>query len=121
MSSDSRIGFFREIEHTGDVGIEVEAGSRAELFRLAALAMGQLMVDTAAARGRERRELSVPRADDADLLHDLLSELLHTFVVDGYIWSDVTVDDSDPALKVRLMGERFDPKRHEFRQEIKAV
>ena len=56
MSRNSDSDIFREIEHTGDVGIEVEAGSRAELFRRAALAIAQLMVDTATVRRIERRE-----------------------------------------------------------------
>jgi SHS2 domain-containing protein len=121
MSKNSDADLFREIEHTGDVGIEIEAGSRAELFRRAAAAIAQLMVDTATVLRIERRELSVPAADDADLMHDLLSVLLQTFVVDCFIWSEVMIDDSGPGLKVCLLGERFDPDRHEFRQEIKAV
>jgi SHS2 domain-containing protein len=121
MSRNSGADLFREIEHTGDVGIEIEAGSRAELFRRAALAIAQLMVDTTTVLRSERRELSVPAADDADLMHDLLSVLLQTFVVDCFIWSEVMIDDSGPGLKVYLLGERFDPDRHEFRHEIKAV
>jgi SHS2 domain-containing protein len=84
MSRNSDADLFREIEHTGDVGIEIEAGSGAELFRGAALAIAQLMVDTATVRRSERRELSVPAADDADLMHDL-SLLLQTFKVDCFI------------------------------------
>jgi SHS2 domain-containing protein len=121
MTRNSDADLFREFDHTGDVGIEIEADSRAELFRRAALAMAQLMVDTAAVRGIESRELPVPGTDDADLMHDMLSRLLQTFVVDSFIWSEVTIDDSGPGLEVRLLGELFDPDRHEFRQEIKAV
>ncbi len=112
---------FREIEHTGDVGIDIEADSRAELFRRAAIAIARLMVDTAGVRALESRNLSVAAATDVDLMHDLLSELLRCFVVDGFVWSDATVEEADGGLKVSLFGEPFDAARHEFHQEIKAV
>jgi SHS2 domain-containing protein len=113
-------GIFREIEHTADLGIEVEADSRTEVFWRAAMAIAQLMVDTANVRGVERREISIPAADDAELMHDMLVALLQLFVTDGFIWSAVDIDDRD-GLKVGLLGERFDRSRHEFYQEIKAV
>jgi len=112
---------FREIEHTGDVGIEIEADSSAELFRRAAVAIARLMVDTAGVRALERRDLAIPPADDLDLMHDMLSDLLRTFVVDGFIWSAAAVEEAGAGLNVRLFGESFDPVRHEFHQEIKAV
>lgn len=112
---------FREIEHTGDVGVELEAESRPELFRRAAIAIARLMVDTAAVRPVESRELFIPSAEDADLMHDMLSALLRLFLIDCFIWSDADVDEDDAGLKVRVMGEGFEPDRHEFRMEIKAI
>ena len=112
---------FREIEHTGDLGIEVEADSRAELFRRAAIAIARLMADTAGVRPIESRDLSIPGTADVDLMHDLLTALLKTFLVDSFIWSAATVVEDGDGLKVRLLGERFDPARHEFFAEIKAV
>jgi SHS2 domain-containing protein len=117
--ADSEI--FRELEHTADLGIEVQAGSRPEMFRRAAVAIARLMVITEAVRGIESRELWIPGCDDADLMHDLLSRLLQTFMIDNFIWSDVSVDEGPGGLKIALHGERFDPARHEFRREIKAV
>ncbi len=121
MTRQTGDDIFREIEHTGDVGIEIEAGSRAELFRRAAIAIARLMVDTAGVRALESRDLSVAAAADADLMHDMLGDLLREFVVDAFIWSDAAVEEAEGGLKVRLLGEPFDPARHEFHQEIKAV
>jgi protein archease len=118
-STDRRL--FRQFEHTGDIGIEIEADSRADLFRRAALAIVQLMVDTARVRPVETRELFIPGTDNVDLMHDLLSALLQLFIVKAFIWSAAEIEAGDNGLKVRLSGERFDPDRHEFREEIKAV
>lgn len=121
MTKLSDEDIFRQIEHTGDIGIEIEADSRAELFRHAAIAIARLMADTAGVRLLESRHLSIPGTGDADLMHDMLSALLQTFLVHSFIWSAAKVDEDAGGLKVHLKGERFDPSRHEFFQEIKAV
>lgn len=112
---------FREFEHTGDVGIELTADTRPELFRCAAIAMASLLVERADVAAGEQREVTVAADADTDLMHDLLTELLNVFTVEGFIWSDASVEEDDRSLKVTLRGERFDPARHELRGEIKAV
>ena len=112
---------FREFEHTGDVGIELTADTRAELFRRAAIALASLLVQRADVAATEQREVTTSADTDADLLHDLLAELLNLFSIEGFIWSDASVEEVDRSLRVTLCGERFDPGRHEFRGEIKAV
>ena len=121
MGSRQDEEIFREFEHAADLGIEVVAPSRAELFRRAIVAMGRLMLDTTNVRDLENREISIAATDDVDLMHDALSVALRIFMVDSFIWSDAIVNEQSGGLRVRLIGEGFDPSRHEFRQEIKAV
>ena len=112
---------FREFEHTGDVGIEVYAPTRCELFRRAVVALGSLLVEPASVSAIEQREISIAADADADLIHDLLSELLGLFTAEGFTWREASVKEVDRSLEVTLRGERFNPKRNEFRGEIKAV
>jgi len=112
---------FREFEHTGDLGIELTAPTRDELFRRAIVALASLMVETAGVAGIEQRAIVVEAEADPDLMHDLLTELLQIFTVDGFIWRDASVEEAGRALHVTLHGEPFDPTRHAFRGEIKAV
>jgi len=112
---------FREFEHTGDLGIELTAPTRGELFRRAVVALASLMVETAGVAAIEQRAIVVEAEADPDLMHDLLTELLQIFTVDGFIWRDASVEEAGRALRVTLLGERFDPTRHAFRGEIKAV
>ncbi len=113
--------WFHEFEHTGDLGIEVTAPTRAELFRRAALALASLMVEPESVRPTEERELTIEALNDSDFMHHLLGELLYLFVAEGFIWSDASVAEGDKTLNVVLRGERFEPNRHRFRGEIKAV
>lgn len=112
---------FREFEHTGDAGVEVDAPSRMELFARAALAMARLMVEEGGIRPAERREVEARGGDDAEKLHDLLGAALNLFLVDGFIWRDASARECDERVVLTLEGEPFDPKRHVLLGEIKAV
>ncbi len=122
MTQNEDATLFREFEHTGDLGIELAAPTRAELFRRAAIALASLLVERARVTAIEQREIIVEAEADLDLMHDLLTELLALFTVEGFIWRDASVkEEADRALRVTLRGEPFDPTRHVFRGEIKAV
>jgi protein archease len=113
---------FREIEHTADRGIEVEAEAPNELFRRAGLAIFSLMVSLEGVEAREAREATVRAEGWEDLLHDWLSCLLRSFLQDGFIAATITVEELDSThIRARLVGERLDYKRHNFETEIKAV
>ncbi len=112
---------FREFEHTGDLGIEIVASSRDQLFCRAALALASLLVDRNRVEEKETRQIAVNGETDEDLMHDLLAELLDLFVVDGFIWREASIISADSSINLTLRGERFDADRHEFRGEIKAV
>ncbi|MGD0072768.1 MAG: archease [Candidatus Binataceae bacterium] len=121
MATSTSQDFFVEFEHTGDVGVEIVAPSRPELFARAVVALGRLMVAGEEIRAVESRTISAAADNDCDLMHDLLAAALNLFLIDGFIWLEAAVDDRGGELTARLTGERFDPARHEFRGEIKAV
>jgi len=114
--------WFREIEHTADIGVEVAAETANELFRRAGLALFSLMVGLEGVETREEREEVVQAEGWEDLLHDWLSRLLHNFLQDGFIAAEITVDELDAThIRARLQGEKLDYERHNFETEIKAV
>ena len=114
---------FREIEHTADIGIEIEADTPSELFRRAGLALFSLMVSLEGVEAREEREESVQAEEGwEDLLHDWLSRLLHSFLQDGFIAATIVIEEIDSThVRARLAGEKLDYERHTFETEIKAV
>ncbi len=111
----------RELEHTGDIAIEITAASRAELFAEAVVAMGRIMYDAGRVEPRERRRIAVNGSGDADLMHDLLARALNLLLIDGFVWRDATVTARDEAIEAELIGEPFDRARHEVHEELKAV
>lgn len=112
---------YRELEHTGDLAIEVIAPSREALFAEALCAMSQLMVEEEGVQPREQRTLAVTEESDADAVHEILAAALNLFLIDGFIWRAATVSISDRTFTASLEGETYDPARHDLLGEIKAV
>jgi SHS2 domain-containing protein len=112
---------YRELAHTADVGVEIIAPTRAELFRRAALALADLLVEVSAVATNESRTVQINADDDVTLMHDFLSELLQLFSAEGFIWREVQVSESDHALGAIIRGEPFRLNHHELRREIKGV
>ncbi len=114
---------FREIDHTADIGIEVDADTPGELFQCAGMALFSLMVQPRGIQAREVREAAVHAAEGWEqLFHDWLSHLLHQFLQDGFIAATIAIlEINEGHVHARLIGEKLDYDRHEFETEIKAV
>lgn len=112
----------REIDHTADIGIEVEADTPSELFQCAGMAVFSLMVRPLGIETREVREATVHAEGWEQLFHDWLSHLLHQFLQDGFVAATIAiVEINEQHVHARLIGEKLDYDRHEFETEIKAV
>jgi SHS2 domain-containing protein len=113
--------FIREVEHTGDAAIEVEAPSRRDLFACAAIGLARIMVAPDGIANRETRTIEVYGDCDDDLMYDALTDALDLFVSDGFIWREATVEELGDGIALKLTGEDFDSRRHQMFTEIKAV
>ncbi len=85
--------FVREIEHTADLGFEVEAPSLPLLFERAGLGMLGLMIDLAAVEPRERIALALAAEDREALLHDWLQHLLVRLQAGPFAVSELAVEE----------------------------
>jgi SHS2 domain-containing protein len=111
----------QECKHTADLGIEVTAATRGELFGRTALALAHLVIERDTVAPIEKRELTVAGDRDADLMRDLLTALLCLFTVDGFSWCDVSVNETSHGLWITVKGEPFDQARHQLRGEVKTM
>jgi SHS2 domain-containing protein len=114
--------FVREIEHTADVGLEIEGPTLAVLFERAGLAVLGLMIDLASVEPRERVTLAVDADDPESLLHDWLQTLLVRLQAHAFVPSELAVEAIDAqGLRAAAAGERIDRARHAVYTEIKGV
>jgi len=112
----------REIEHTADLGLEVEAPTLPLLFERAGIATLALMLDLAAIEPRTRATLALAADDVEELLHDWLQTLVVRAQTDGLAFTELTVEAVDErSVQAHGAGEHVDPRRHRSYTEIKGV
>jgi SHS2 domain-containing protein len=113
------------LDHTADVGAEIEAASLGELFAEAAQALLETIADPATVRTSLHRDFELSASDLETLLVDWLGELVYVFEVDRQLFRDAAVTLTEAADGWRLAavarGEPYDPERHPIRVLVKAV
>ncbi|HXY12683.1 MAG TPA: archease [Thermoplasmata archaeon] len=109
---------------TADVGIWATGRNSAELLEALGLGLFALMTDLRKVRPKEERAVSASGADPTELVVAFLTELLVLQQTDGFLAREVRVrpvGNPPTALVASVSGEPFDPDRHTFRTEVKAV
>ncbi|SEM09045.1 SHS2 domain-containing protein [Syntrophus gentianae] len=110
------------LDHTADLGMDVEASSLEELFACAGKAIFELMAELDAVEIRVSRDLVVEGTDLADLWVNFLREALYLWSGEGQLMKEVKIRQiSDTALEATLSGEAYDSHRHVLNMEIKAA
>jgi protein archease len=111
-------------DHTADVGIEFRGASETELFENGAAALLNLVIDASRVRIDERRTvpIRVEGIDREDVLVNWLREVLWTSQSPSFAAKAARVIHVGPGSAEGVMlGEAFDPTRHERREELKGV
>ncbi len=112
----------REIEHTADLGFEVEAPTLAEVFERAGLMLVGVMIDLGGVEAREQVDVAVEAATTDELLHDWLQALLVRYQGEGFAACELAVQAITPTgVRGVASGERVDPARHRLGSEVKGV
>ena len=109
-------------EHTADVGLAAEADSPGELFEALAEGLADLICPREQVRAAEQRRVDVTAEDVEVLAVDFLSEVLAAVQAGRFVVARVSVEAIDDGrVSARLLGEPYNPARHELRTEVKAV
>ncbi len=80
---------YRIIDHTADIGVEVEGATRTDLFREGAAALFALLTDRAAINPASTRVIRVDGADLTDLWINYLREILYIFNGEDFLVREV--------------------------------
>jgi SHS2 domain-containing protein len=116
---------FQFFDHTGDIGVDIDAADPGSLFADAARAFSETVTDRSALDADVTIEVSLSAEAIDLLLVDWLSELVYRFDTDGWLARDVEVQVSEIpegwTLRARLRGGRLDPERQEVRVLVKAI
>lgn len=118
--------WLREIDHTGDIGIEVTADTLPQLYERAAQGMFSVLTDLDTVRPEEPTTITVEGRDHDALMVRWLSELNYLHTVDHKLYVRFDIEVLSPAeeeirLQATCSGEPIDPDRHTVYTEIKAI
>ncbi|KPK92781.1 MAG: hypothetical protein AMJ94_04420 [Deltaproteobacteria bacterium SM23_61] len=109
-------------DHTADMGVRVFGRTVEEVFVNAAYALFDQWTDLRKVRKQISQEISIRGSDREDLLIRWLGELLFLGESRGFLFKEFTIRRLDStSLRAIARGEIFDPSRHSFKTEIKAV
>jgi len=121
QSSDPR-GGYETFEHTADVGLRVWATDMRGLLEHAAAGVIGVMFEPGRVRVADELQVAALGNDAEELLVAWLEEVLFAFEGRRFAPAAARVDrlEAGRAQGV-LLGEPYDPARHEVRQAVKAV
>jgi SHS2 domain-containing protein len=109
---------------TADAAFEVKGGTLEELFRDAAIATFEVMVDTKSVEPEITRKIELNNETVDNLFFDWLSELIYLKDADSLIFSkfDVSIRKNYfYELKATAAGEIINQEKHSLRSDVKAV
>ena len=115
---------FLEDIATGDAAFEAEGRTLEELFREAAVATFEVMVDTMGVEAKITREVELKNEAVDGLLFDWLSELVYLKDAEAILFSkfNVNIKKNDAyELKARVSGENINQQKHILRSDVKAI
>ena len=109
-------------EHTADIGLRASGETLGELFE----AMGEGLADLICPRrnvsAKQSRRIRLQAEDVEALAVDFLSQILFAIETDRFAVATVHIREiSERAVTGEIVGEPFDPGRHEFGTEVKGV
>ncbi len=112
----------RTVEHTADIGIEVQADSATELFEAAARGMFSIITDLDLVSSDVTREVRLESGDLEELMFKWLNELLYLLGAELLLFSKFEVHTvHEGRLEATVGGETLDLAKHEMTTEIKAA
>jgi len=125
-SSLRGMGGFRFLEHMSDAFIEAWGDSFEEAYVEAAKAFYELVSSMKGVEPRVERVVEARGRDLQELLYDMLEKLIILFDSEGFLASKIEAEElrrgaRENYLRLRLLGEPYDPGRHRHGIHVKAV
>ncbi len=109
-------------EHTADLGLRATAPALDALFaEVAACLVSAMVEDPARVQPAQELQIEIAGTDREFLLFDWLKELLLRFETDRILFAAFDVRIGETGLTATVRGEPFDPDRHTFAHEVKAI
>jgi len=119
-----RMKEYEFIEHTADIGIRVYGKSLEDLFKNAANALFDIILDYPS-KQLKQKQITLGADTVEDLFVIWLNELISCFFADKFLPADYSIKIEDSSqrkqLRASLCGQDFDPYENKINTEVKAA
>jgi SHS2 domain-containing protein len=113
---------YKNLDHTGDLKIEVFGHSLQELMENASMALTDTMVELQNILPKLEVEWNISGESTEELLVGQLQEILYRFDSEGMVFAKFQISLLGPNwCRCLAYGEPLDREKHGFKTEIKAV
>lgn len=114
------------LDHTADVGVELDASSLDELYAGAAVALTDILTDAGTVAAERSLDVRLAACDPELLMVEWLEELVYLYDTEAFLVgrAEVVAENRGEAgweLAGTLFGEPLDPERHPVKVAIKGV
>jgi SHS2 domain-containing protein len=113
------------LDHTADVGFELEAPTLEALFDAAREGLLEILMQRPPRSGSEERVVELSARDLEALMVRWINELVYLVQTAGFVpaRADITVSGQGGkrSLRARLAGEPLDPEAHGWLGEVKSA
>ncbi len=114
-------GHWEHFEHDADVGVRGIAGSKAEAFAQAGLALMAVVTEPARIAAREAVIICCEGGDDELLLADWLNALIYEMATRHMLFNRFSLSLEPGQLSATAWGEPLDTARHQPAVEVKGA
>jgi SHS2 domain-containing protein len=122
LTLERRQAGFRILEHPSDLGIEATGSTVGEAFEQAALGLMAVIGEPEAIEAVDERTVELDAQDAENLLVRWLSDILYLYDGEDYLVKEANIDSISPTnLRAHLLGEKYQPKKHTLKLDVKAV
>ena len=106
-----------------DIAFEVTAPTLNKLFEESAAAASDIMVNPKTVKLGMKKTIKLSADSLENLLFDFLGELIYLKDTKGLLFSRfiVKVDEKKKTLTAIMCGEQIDRKKHDLRNDLKAI
>lgn len=117
---------FEFFDVTADVGYHAYGKTLEEAFQNAALALFEVITDISKIKPLIEKKINIKSEDPVALLYDWLSELIFLHDSENLVFSNFKLNITKKSRDLYLLngsawGETFNRKKHEIREDVKAV
>ena len=106
-----------------DIAFEVTASTLNGLFEESGMAASDIMVNMKTVKPKIKKTIKLSADSLENLMYDFLGELIFLKDTKGFLFKkySVKVDEKKCSLTAVMAGEKIDRKRHDLRNDLKAI